>query len=286
MTTTLRVGLVQLTTGQDIGLNIERAVAGIRAAHAQGAAFVLTPEATSIYTDDKEFARKNVRVEAEDPALPVLAALAAELKIWLLIGSLGIKGDGEKRWNRSFLIGPDGAIVARYNKIHLFDVELGEGRSYRESNSYQGGDHGTLVDSPWGPIGLTICYDLRFPQLYRAYAKAGARIITVPAAFTKWTGEAHWHVLLRARAIETGAFILAPGQVGDHGGGRETYGHSLVIDPWGRILADGGDAPGVVVADLDLAMVDEVRGKIPSLNHDVDFSMTKAAVESGQKVVA
>lgn len=271
----LRVGLVQMTSGSDMAANIGAAEAMIREAHQRGAALVLTPEATSLLAYDRNFLRATVRPEGEDPALASFRNLAAELGLWLVIGSLPL-ADGDKIANRSFVIAPNGEIAARYDKLHLFDVELGEGRSYRESATYTAGTRGELVATPWGLMGLSICYDIRFPHLYRRYAQAGARFLTVPSAFTPWTGEAHWHVLLRARAIETGCFVLAPAQVGEHGGGRATFGHSLVVDPWGRILGDGGgDAPGLLVVDLDLGEVETARRKIPALQHDVRFEIRR-----------
>lgn len=273
----LRVGLVQMTADGDVARNIRAASDLVRAARDQGADFILTPEVTSLLTSDKAHQRAVVVREEADPALAAFRGLAAELETWLLIGSLPLlEGDDGKFVNRSFLLDPAGAIRARYDKIHLFDVELGEGRSFRESDQYQGGRSGVVAETPFGSVGLSVCYDVRFPQLYRAYAQAGAAILTVPSAFTPWTGEAHWHALLRARAIECGAFVLAPAQTGDHGGGRQTYGHSLVVDPWGQVLADGGTDVGVVMADLDLAAVAEARARIPALGHDVAFKVRKS----------
>ncbi|MCP5432879.1 MAG: carbon-nitrogen hydrolase family protein [Alphaproteobacteria bacterium] len=270
MTQPLRVGLVQLRSGRMMDHNIEMASGFIREAHGSGAKFVSTPEMTHMIEAESEALLKAVRPEAEDPGVAAFSALAEELGIWLLIGSLAIaRGDG-KVANRSFLFDPKGAIRARYDKIHLFDVELAGGERYRESRHYAPGSEAVLVDLPFARLGLTICYDLRFPYLYRMLAKEGAEIITVPAAFTKTTGEAHWHALLRARAIETGAFILAPAQGGRVEVGRETYGHSLVVSPWGQVLGEAGNDPGVLVADLDLARVAEARARVPSLTHDRD----------------
>lgn len=274
MTDRLRVGLVQMTSGPDVSDNIAVAEALIRRAVAEGAKFVLTPEVTSLMEPDAKRLLAEVTDEAEDPALKRLRKVAADNEIWLLIGSLPVRAGAGKVANRSFLIDDTGGIVARYDKIHLFDVDLGDGTEYKESRTYEGGRRGRVADSPWGRIGLSICYDLRFPQLYRAYGQAGATMMTVPAAFTRTTGEAHWHVLLRARAIETGAFVLAPAQCGLHAPGRETYGHSLIVDPWGRIVGDGGDQPGIVVADLDFGEVEEARRKVPSLTQDVAFELT------------
>jgi predicted amidohydrolase len=210
--------------------------------------------------------------EAADPGLAAFRSLAKELGVTLLIGSLAIRAEQGKCANRSFLIGPDGAVVATYDKIHMFDVQLNATNVYRESDSYAAGASAIVADLPVGRLGLTVCYDVRFPDLFRQLAIAGAKVIAVPAAFTKITGEAHWHILLRARAIETGCYIIAPAQGGKHQDGRETYGHSIIIDPWGGILAEGGTEPGVISATLDLAMVDAVRGKIPSLRHVRPFT--------------
>ena len=203
-------------------------------------------------------------------------ALAKDLGIWLSVGSLAIKVAADKVANRSFLMGPDGRIHARYDKIHMFDVELPNGETYEESRNYRPGGEAVVADTPFGRLGLTICYDLRFPHLYRALAKAGASYLTVPSAFTQVTGEAHWHVLLRARAIETGCFVFAAAQSGTHENGRKTFGHSLIVGPWGEVLADGGTQTGVVTADIDPARVSEARGRIPALQHDRDFGLPGA----------
>jgi predicted amidohydrolase len=205
-------------------------------------------------------------------------ALADELKAWLLVGSLAIKLPGESRLaNRSYLIDSTGAIVATYDKIHMFDVNLANGETFRESRTYRPGDRAVVAATPWGTLGMTVCYDVRFPYLYRSVAHAGARLIAVPSAFTRRTGEAHWHILLRARAIETGCFVVAPAQCGDHEDGRKSYGHSLIVGPWGEVIADGGEAPGVVVAELDLAEVDKARSMIPSLTHDRSYPVPELA---------
>jgi predicted amidohydrolase len=268
-----RAACVQLRASEDVAQNIAAAVSLIREAAKAGAHFVATPENTSLMAADAGAKLAQSYDEARDPALPVFAALAKELGIWLLIGSLAIKVSGEKTANRSFLIAPDGQIRARYNKIHLFDVDLAGGESYRESSTVAGGDSAVLADTPWGGLGLTICYDVRFPALYRTLAKKGAFAFTIPSAFTVPTGEAHWHVLLRARAIENGAFVIAPAQGGAHANGRKTYGHSLILDPWGGILAEAGSEPGVIWADIDPAQSREVREKLPSLLHDREFKV-------------
>jgi predicted amidohydrolase len=227
---------------------------------------------------------EKARPEAEHPAIPAFSALAAELGVWLLIGSLQIKLDAVTCANRSFLFDDCGRVVARYDKIHMFDVDLQGGESYRESKTFRPGDRAVIADTPWGKVGLTVCYDLRFAYLYRALAQAGASFLTVPSAFTVPTGQAHWHTLLRARAIETGSFVFAPAQCGGHAEGRKTYGHSLIVAPWGEVLADGGEAPGVITADIDPAKVAEARSMIPALTHDRRFSGPAAATVESLRV--
>ncbi|MFN3722394.1 MAG: carbon-nitrogen hydrolase family protein [Paracoccaceae bacterium] len=274
----MRAGLVQLTVGDDPATNLPETVALVRAAAAGGAGFVLTPECTNALSSDRDHQRSVFHHESDDPTLAALRAEAQSLGLWILIGSLGLKtDDADGRFaNRSFLIGPDGAVAARYDKIHMFDVDVSETESYRESSGYRPGAMAVVTDTPFGCVGMSVCYDVRFPYLYRALAQAGAQILTIPAAFNHITGAAHWEVLLRARAIETGCFVLAPAQTGFHpeaaGNGRRTHGHSLVIAPWGEVLADGGDAPGVVFADIDLAQVTAARSRVPSLTHDREFA--------------
>ena len=280
MTTSLTVGLVQMTGGVDVARNTDTAVGLVREAAGQGAAFVLTPEMTGLVDRRRDRLLANTTTEADDPTLAALRAVAADLGVWLLIGSLALKASADRDdrlVNRSFLIGPDGAIAARYDKVHLFDVDLPDGESYRESSLYDGGARAVVAQTPWGGVGLSVCYDLRFASLYRALALAGARLLTVPSAFTRTTGEAHWHVLLRARAIETGAFVLAPAQVGRHEDGRQTFGHALAVDPWGRVLVDGGEAVGVHLAKLALDEVDRVRARIPSLDHGRSVTVQERA---------
>lgn len=261
---------IQMRSGTEPAANIAAACVLIREAAGLGATFIATPEMTNLLDIRPGMARAKVRREAEDDGLPVLRALAAELGITLLVGSLAIALEDDERFaNRSFLIGPDGAILARYDKIHMFDVEVGDGQTYRESRAYRPGTEAVLAQSPAGRLGLTICYDVRFPHLYRRLAQAGAEILTIPAAFTRVTGEAHWHVLVRARAIETGSFVIAPAQGGKHEDGRETFGHSLIVSPWGEILAEAAGAePGVILARIDQADVAKARGRIPSLGND------------------
>ena len=266
-----RAACVQLRSSDDVAENIKAASALIREAAAGGAAFIATPENTTLMAPDAGAKLERCFDEAHDPALPAFRALAAELGITLLIGSLAIKVSETKTANRSFLIDPKGAIAARYSKIHLFDIDLPSGEQYRESHTVAGGDSAVLAQTPWGKLGLTICYDMRFPQLYRALAKAGVFVFTVPSAFTETTGKAHWHVLLRARAIENGAFVIASAQGGLHANGRRTYGHSIIIGPWGEILAEAGTEPGVIYADIDPALSGAARAKIPNLQHGRDF---------------
>jgi len=265
--------LVQMCCGLTPEPNLEQACHYIRKAAADGAEYVLTPEVSNMMQSNREALFAQLAGEDDDRSLKAYRELAAELKIHLHIGSLALRFSPERAVNRSFLIGPDGNVLASYDKIHMFDIELPGGESYRESENYQPGETAVLADLPWGRIGLTICYDLRFPALYRALAESGAMFLTVPSAFTRTTGEAHWHVLLRARAIETGSFVFAAAQSGVHENGRETYGHSLIIDPWGRILAERATDTGVIMARIDPAMVAEARQSIPSLSHGRRFSL-------------
>lgn len=268
---TFRAACVQLRSSDDIAENVRTASELIRQAKADGAHFIATPENTTLMAPDGGAKLERSFPEAQDPALPVFRTLAEELGIWLLIGSLAIKVSETKTANRSFLIDPKGRITNRYDKVHLFDVDLPSGEKYRESNSVAGGNMAVLAEVPWGKLGLSICYDLRFPQLYRALAKAGAFALTVPSAFTETTGKAHWHVLLRARAIENGAFVIAPAQGGHHANGRKTYGHSLIVAPWGEILAEAGTDPCVITAEIDPQASAEARNRIPNLLHDRPF---------------
>jgi predicted amidohydrolase len=272
MSAAFKVACVQLNAARDIEPNIAAASSLIRKAKAQGAAFILTPENTGMIEPKRPQMLEKAKPEAEHPAIPAFSALAAELGVWLLIGSLQIKLDAATCANRSFLFDARGRVAARYDKIHMFDVDLKGGESYRESKTFRPGDRAVVADTPWGKVGLTVCYDLRFAYLYRALAQAGASFLTVPSAFTVPTGQAHWHTLLRARAIETGSFVFAPAQCGEHAEGRKTCGHSLIVAPWGEVLADGGEEPGVITADIDPAKVAEARAMIPALTHDRRFS--------------
>jgi len=273
----MRVGLLQMTSSDVPRENCAATLAMMRQAAEGGAEFVLTPEVTNCVSSDRAHQNTVLRTEDEDETLPALRSEARALGVWLLIGSLALKTrDGDGRFaNRSFLIGPDGAVVARYDKIHMFDVTVSDIEQYRESAGFRPGTRAVLAQTPFAKIGLSVCYDLRFPKLYRRLARAGAEILTVPAAFNDTTGAAHWESLIRARAIENGAFVLAPAQTGSHaahnGRPRRTWGHSLVVAPWGEVLADGGTEPGVVIADIDLGAVARARHRVPSLTHDRDF---------------
>ena len=264
----VKTALIQLRSGRDMARNIADASALIAEAARQGARFVATPEMTNILETDRDRLRALVRPEPEDASVAAFAAMARDKRIWLLAGSFALKGPSLKLLNRSLLFAPDGAVVARYDKVHLFDVDLPNGQSLRESAAYAAGHDVPVVPLPFATLGLTICYDVRFPHLYRGLAQRGAEILTVPSAFTKVTGEAHWEVLLKARAIETGSFILAPAQGGLHECGRETYGMSLAVSPWGETIAQGGEAPGLVMTTIDRSQVLDARRRIPALRHD------------------
>lgn len=272
-----RAALVQMRSGRDMARNQADAEALIRAAAGQGAALVATPEMTNIIEPDRTRLSAVVRPEAEDATVARLAALAAELGLWLNAGSLALRGPQDKVVNRSLLFAPDGTLAARYDKLHLFDVDLPTGERIRESEAIAAGDRAVVAETALGRLGLTICYDVRFAALYRRLAQAGAMILTVPSAFTVPTGEAHWHVLLRARAIETGSFVLAAAQGGEHDSGRCTYGHSLAVSPWGEVLAEGAIAPGVIVAEIDTEQALAARRRIPALQHDRGFALKAPA---------
>ncbi|MGE0093163.1 MAG: carbon-nitrogen hydrolase family protein [Alphaproteobacteria bacterium] len=280
--TSFTVACVQTNTG----LEMEPAIAALRPmvsrAREMGADFITTPENVTLVDRSRKRMLAKVRAEADHPAIPAFQEMARETGAWLLAGSLTIKLDDEHVANRSYLFDAQGAVVARYDKIHMFDVDLKGGDSYRESATVRSGTDAVITPTPWGLLGMTVCYDLRFASLYRALAQAGASFLTVPAAFTAFTGKAHWHVLLRARAIETGCFVIAPAQVGKHEDGRETYGHSLVVAPWGEILSDGGDQVGVTTAVIDTARIEEARGMVPSLTHDRAFKTPRPATVDGK----
>ncbi|MFW2545453.1 carbon-nitrogen hydrolase family protein [Primorskyibacter sp. 2E107] len=273
----MRVGLLQLCATDDVSENRAMVRRMLDDAAVQGADMVLTPEVTNIVSMDRAHQAAVLQAEAEDETLQMLREVAAERGIWVLAGSLALKAEPpEERFvNRSLLIGADGAIKARYDKMHMFDVQVSETETYRESSGYAPGSRAVVAETPWAKIGLSVCYDLRFAYLYRALAQAGAEILTVPAAFSPGTGPMHWQPLLQARAIETGAFVIAPAQTGTHaartGRSRKTYGHSMIVSPWGEVLLDAGTEPGVFMADLDLSAVAEARRKVPSLTHDRSF---------------
>jgi predicted amidohydrolase len=271
-----KAALVQMRSGTDATRNLADATGFIKEAVSKGADFVSTPEMTNIFEPDRERLKSIARVEQDDDAVKAFAELAEAHKIWLHAGSFALKGEKGKLVNRGLLFSPEGKIAARYDKIHLFDVDLPNGDKYRESATYAGGEDAVVVDTPLAKFGFSICYDMRFPLLYHTLGKEGVGVIVVPAAFTKPTGEAHWHVLLRARAIETGSFVLAAAQAGRHDSGRETYGHSLIVNPWGEILAEAGIEPGLIMADLDLGEVASARARIPALNNARPFVLKRA----------
>ena len=276
---TFKVGLVQMRSGLDPHANLTALLSAIDEAKRRGADYVQTPEMTNILALKREHLFASIVAEEHDPTLATLRELAQKLSIYIHIGSLAIKVSQDKAANRAFVIDRNGDIAARYDKIHMFDVDLAGGESYRESNNYRAGDLAVAADLPWGRLGVTICYDLRFPALYRALAEAGASFLAIPAAFTKQTGEAHWHVLMRARAIENSCYVFAAAQGGRHENGRDTFGHSLVVDPWGKIVAEGGTEPGVIIAEIDPAAVAAARGKVPSLRHGRRFELVEPLAE-------
>jgi deaminated glutathione amidase len=276
---TFKVGLIQMRSGLDPQANLTALLSAVDEAKRGGADYVQTPEMTNILALKREHLFANIVAEEQDPTLATLRELAQKLSIYIHIGSLAIKVSPEKAANRAFLIDRKGEIAARYDKIHMFDVDLAGGESYRESNNYRAGDLAVVADLPWGRLGVTVCYDLRFPALYRALAEAGASFLAIPSAFTKQTGEAHWHVLMRARAIENGCYVFAAAQGGRHENGRDTFGHSLIVDPWGKIVAEGGTEPGVIMAEIDPAAVAAARAKVPSLRHGRRFELVEPLAE-------
>ncbi len=266
----VKIACIQMTSGSDIAVNLAYAEEKIREAAAQGAVFVSTPENTDFMMASREQKLATAYTQETHPAFTKFSSCAKELNITVLIGSVAVKAGGDKLRNRSILFRPDGGYES-YDKIHLFDVDLPSGESRRESDLMEAGSQAIVTNTALGKIGLTICYDVRFPHLYRSLVHKGATIITVPAAFTVSTGQMHWEILLRARAIENGAYIIAAAQCGEHDGGRKTYGHSMVIDPWGRVLAEAGETPTILYADVDLTEVENSRAAIPSLRHDRNF---------------
>jgi len=276
---TFKVALIQMRSGLEPEANLAAVLAGIDEAKRGGADYVQTPEMTNLLENQRERLLTKIFSEEHDPTLATLREVARKLSIFIHLGSLAVKATPEKAANRAFLIDRNGDIAARYDKIHMFDVDLAGGESYRESNTYRPGDLAVVADLPWGRLGLTICYDLRFPALYRALAEAGASFLAIPSAFTKQTGEAHWHVLMRARAIENGCYVFAAAQGGRHEHGRETFGHSLVVDPWGKIIAEGGTEPGVIFAEIDPAEIVAARSRVPSLSHGRRFELVEPMAE-------
>ena len=280
MSNAFTASCIQFTSARDYEPNIRVVSDLVRRARDDGADFVMTPENTGLTEPIGKLRREKARDETNHPVLAALREVAQETGVWLLIGSLAVDlsrepdaGQGEGRLaNRSYLVDSSGAIVARYDKIHMFDVDLASGESYRESNAFRPGGRMVLAETPWGVLGMTVCYDLRFPHLYRALAQAGADFLAVPSAFTVPTGEAHWHVLMRARAIENGCFVFAPAQWGEHAEGRRTYGYSLIVNPWGEVLADAGEGVGIVSARIEISAIAKARRMVPSLQHDRSYT--------------
>jgi predicted amidohydrolase len=282
MTTTFKAACIQNCAVPQVEVNIGTCVRLTREAAKAGASLIALPEYFSGIETRDGLIHPAAFPEADHPVIPAFAAEAKALGAWILLGSLGVTAPDGRINNRGYLIDPAGRIGARYDKIHMFDVNLGEGKVYQESATIAPGDKAVVADTPWGGLGLSICYDLRFAYLYRALAKAGAGMLAVPAAFTRTTGQAHWHVLNRARAIECGAYVIAPCQFGTLHGGGEAYGHSLIVDPWGRVLADGGEDEGFIVADIDMGEVDTARARIPALTHDRPFTLVEAAAAAAE----
>ena len=271
----IKAACIQLNAGNDVDANLAAASASIRAAAAQGAQFITLPEYCVLLDGSGRTMRSHSPEEDQHSAPRAFQALARETGAWLLVGSLTVKLDDDRMANRSYLISAAGAIVARYDKIHMFDVTLPGGKVIRESSAYRPGEEAVIAATPWGALGMTICYDLRFALLYRTLAKAGALMLAVPSSFQRETGPAHWHTLLRARAIENTAWVIAPAMCGDHPNGRSTYGHSLIIDPWGKVVAELDDKPGVMVAEIDIDQAIKVRGMLPSIEHDRAFALKR-----------
>jgi deaminated glutathione amidase len=272
VTDTFRVACLQMQSGNDLDANFATLRTMTREAAAGGASFVMSPEYALMMDGSGRTMRERALPPDGGPVLTELCAMSRELNIWTLVGSLTLRIDDERMVNRSYLIDATGGIVASYDKIHMFDCTLPDGKVIRESSAYRPGECAVVADTPWGKLGMTVCYDLRFPHLYRALAQAGAHCLTIPSSFQRQTGKVHWHTLVKARAIENACFVFAPAMCGEHPGGRSTYGHTLIVDPWGEVLADGGEAPGIVYADIDPARVQKVRAMIPSLQHDRPYS--------------
>jgi predicted amidohydrolase len=270
----IKVACVQLTAGNDVEANLAAAASGVREAARQGACLVTLPEYAVLLDGSGRVMRERSPAEAQHAALPAFQALARETNAWILVGSITVRLDDDRMANRSYLISAAGQIVARYDKIFMFDATLPGGKVIRESSAYRPGDTAVLAPTPWGSVGMTVCYDLRFPQLYRTLAQAGATFLAVPSSFQHETGPAHWHVLLRARAIECQSFVIAPAMCGVHPNGRSTYGHSLVVDPWGRIVGELEGDPGVLVCEIETDEVARIRGMLPSLTHDRAYTLS------------
>jgi predicted amidohydrolase len=268
----VRIACLQLNSGSDYAANLAAVDSSMREAAAGGAKLIFSPEYALMMDGSGRVMREKAFDASGEPAVSALAALSRELGVWHLAGSLTLKSDDGRMFNRSVLFSDRGETAASYDKIHMFDATLPSGTVIRESSAYRPGERAVLADTPWGPLGMTVCYDLRFPHLYRSLAQRGALMLAIPSSFQRETGKAHWHTLLRARAIENASFVIAAALCGDHPGKRMTYGHSLVVDPWGEVLADGGEAPGVIYADLDLSRVEAVRAMLPSLAHDRPFA--------------
>jgi len=277
MSASVRIACLQTNSSNDYAANLATLSAMAREAAAGGAKMIFSAEYVLMMDGSGRTMRERAQDAAGEPALSALCALSREIGVWQLVGSLTLMSDDGRMFNRSLLISDEGRVVAFYDKIHMFDATLPSGTVIRESSAYRPGGRAVTADTPWGRLGMTVCYDLRFPQLYRTLAQRGATMLAIPSSFQRETGKAHWHVLLRARAIENASFVIAPALCGDHPGKRMTYGHSLVIDPWGEVLADGGEAPSIVYADLELGQVDKVRGMLPSLSHDRPFASPDAA---------
>jgi deaminated glutathione amidase len=280
---TFVVGCVQVNPGDDRQVGIAEAEKSVRAAVQRGASLVVLPEYVTFLHASGNVMRSNALREEDDPALSRFRQLAKEEGVWLLIGSLALATEGGKLANRSFLISADGTVLGRYDKIHMFDATLPGGRTIRESSSYEPGTKAVVMGTPWAKLGMSICYDIRFPALYRALAQSGAQILVVPAAFTKATGQLHWKALLQARAIENGAYVVAAATCGTHPGGHETFGHAMIVDPNGRVIAEAGDEPEVICATIDVSTVESVRGRMPSLQHDRAFDVQTYAIDREQQ---
>lgn len=268
----VRIACLQMNSGNEFAVNLATFSAMAREAAASGAKFILSPEYFLMMDGTGRVMREAALDERGEPALSAITALARELEVWLLAGSVTLKSGDGRMCNRSVLVSAEGRVVATYDKIHMFDVTLPDGKVIRESSAYRSGERAVLAETPWGKLGMTVCYDLRFPGLFRALAHAGAEFISVPSSFQRQTGKVHWHTLLRARAIENECFILAPAMCGDHSGNRQSYGHTLVVDPWGEIIGEGGESPEIVYAEIEPRRVAKVRGMIPSLEHDRPFA--------------